>query len=114
MKKTFNRHYIVIRSDKVVIDTWSDGPEPNKDISEAICINDKGGYQFRFKDGEEENPSIFNFDGIPLYKWDGKQVVNRTEKEIELDRKEIPLPPPSPIDQLRADVDFLFVMGGLS
>ena len=53
-------------------------------------------------------------DGIPLYKWDGESVQPRTEKEIAADRAEIPVPPPSPQEQLRADVDFLAAMQGVS
>lgn len=52
-------------------------------------------------------------DGIPLYKWDGGQVVPRTEAEIETDRAAIPPPPPSPQEQLRADVDFIAAMTGV-
>ncbi|MCH5203142.1 MAG: hypothetical protein J1F03_00255 [Oscillospiraceae bacterium] len=85
----YNHHYIKIRSDGVIINGWSDGTIPEKDTSNAICINDRGGYQFRlFPDGEE-NPPIRALDGIPLYKWDGKRVVRRTDEEIEADRAAI-------------------------
>ena len=53
-------------------------------------------------------------DGIPLYKWDGEQAIPRTEEEIAADRAAIPEPPPSPQEQLRADVDFLAAMQGVS
>lgn len=109
----YNRHYVLCRSDGAIIDAWSDGPNPKKDVKDAICINEKGGYQFRLYPEGDENPPIFDIDDIPLYKWDGKQIVVRTEQEIDQDRKKIPVPPPSPIEQLRADVDFLFAMGGL-
>lgn len=46
-------------------------------------------------------------DGIPLYRWDGTQVVERTPEEIEADRAEIPAPPPSETEQLRAKVEAL-------
>lgn len=112
MNELYNKHYIKIRADGAIIGTWSDGTRPEKDSSGAICINSKGGYQFRLiLDGQqtEENPPIRTMDGIPLYKWDGKQAVHRTEEEIAADRAAIPEPPPSAQELLRADVDFLLL-----
>lgn len=108
----YNKHYILIDTANNIILGWSDGPHNNKSTEGAICINDKGGYQFRLTPDGEENPPIYNMDGIPLYKWDGKQVIPRTEAEIEADRAAIPEPPPSELEQLRADVDFMAIMGG--
>lgn len=110
----YNRQYIAIRPDNgVILDAWSDGPHPEKDTTSAICINEKGGYQFRFSPGGEENPPLYDMDGIPLYKWNGSQVVERTEEEIEADRAAIPATPPSAQEQLRADVDFIAAMTGV-
>lgn len=113
LKNNYNKHYILIDNSNSIIDTWSNGPHPEKDITNAICINDKGGYQFRLYPNGEENPSIFTIDQIPLYKWDGKQVISRTKEEIETDRSKIPNPPPSAQEQLRADVDFIAIMMGV-
>lgn len=109
----YNHHYIMTRDDNVIIDAWSDGPHPEKDPSKAICINNKGGYQFRLSPSGEENPNMYNMDGIPLYKWDGENVVMRSTEEIEVERAAIPLPPPTAQEQLRADVDFLLCKEGL-
>lgn len=84
--KYFYQHYISIRLDNAVMDAWSDGPHPAKDTANAICINEKGTYQFRLHPGGEENPAIRTMDGIPLYKLDGKKIIPRAEKEIEADR----------------------------
>lgn len=112
-KNYYNRHYIKIDDRNCIVESWSDGLFPEKDPNGFICINDKGTYQFRlFPDGEE-NPSLYDQDMIPFYKWDGKKVVPRTEKEIEDDRSAIPPIPPSELEQLRADVDYLLAMGGL-
>lgn len=113
-EESYNRHYIALREDSAIIDGWSDGPHQEKDTANAICINEKGGYQFRIYPSGEENPPIYDMDGIPLYKWDGSKVVPRTEAEIEADRAAIPAPPPSPLEQLRADVDFIAIMQGVS
>lgn len=110
----YNRHYIAIRTDSAIIDAWSDGPHPEKDTTGAICINEQGGYQFRLYPGGEENPSIYTEDGIPLYRWDGCDIVPRTEEEIDADRAALPMPPPSAQELLRADVDFLAAMTGVT
>ena len=103
MDEYYNKHYIKPDSSNRIIDCWSNGPHPGRDTTNAICISDKGGYQFRlFPDGEE-NPSLYDADGIPLYKWDGQAVVKRTAEEIAADRAAIPAPPPSEMEQLRAD-----------
>lgn len=110
----YNHHYIATRPDGAITDAWSDGPHRNKSTENAICINEQGGYQFRLMPDGEENPPIFTEDGIPLYKWDGSQVVPRSEAEIEADRAAIPIPPPSTQEQLRADVDFIAAMTGVT
>lgn len=110
----YNKHYILLDSSGNITDTWSDGPHPEKDISGTVCINDRGGYQFRLYPGGEENPLIRDMDGIPLYKYVNGEVVARTEDEIEYDRSAIPPAPPSPIEQLRADVDFIAIMSGVN
>lgn len=110
----YNRHYITTDVRDRVTACWSDGPHPDRDTTGAICISEQGGYQFRLFPGGEENPPIYTMDGIPLYRWDGAQVLPRTEEEIEADLAEIPDPPPSPQEQLRADVDFLAALQGVS
>ena len=113
MTESYNKHYIAIDSQGRITSGWSDGPHPERDTANAICINEQGGYQFRLRPGGEENPALYTMDGIPLYKWDGEQAVPRTEDEMNADREAIPAPPPSPQEQLRADVDFLAAMQGV-
>lgn len=57
---------------------------------------------------------IYTDDGILRYKLQDGQAVERTEEEIEADRAAIPIPPPTAQEQLRADVDFLVAMQGVS
>lgn len=109
----YNRHYITTDVNGRITDGWSDGPQPEKDTTNAICTDEEGGYQFRLWLGGEENPPLHTMDGIPLYKWDGEQVIARTEEEIASDRAAIPAPPPSQQEQLRADVDFLAAMSNI-
>ena len=95
MDEFYNKHYIAVDDHGYITYGWSDGPNPNMDTIDAICINEHGGYQFRlFPDGEE-NPMLTDWDGIPHYKWDGTQAALRTEEEMEADRAAIPEPKPS-------------------
>lgn len=109
-----NKHYITTDNRGRIVAGWSDGPNPGKDTADAICINEQGGYQFRLTPGGVENPPLSTMDGIPLYKWDGTQALPRAEEEIEADRAAIPAPPPSPQEQMRADIDFLAAIQGVS
>lgn len=112
----YNKHYITIDAQNRITDGWSDGPLPDKDTSSAVCINAKGGYQFRLIiDGKEteENPALRTMQGVPLYKWTGSAVERRTSQEIKTDIAAIPPAPPSPMEQLRADMDYVMLMTDL-
>lgn len=89
IKKFFYHHYITTGVDGVVTMGWSDGPHPEKDTSGAICINDKGTYQFCLYPDGEENPQILDIDGVSLYKWNGGKIVPRTAEELEVDRTKL-------------------------
>ena len=93
---TYNRHYIIIDTDDLIMDGWSDGPHPERDISRAICINKEGEYQFRLWPNGEENPPLDTLDGLPLYRWNGERVIARTEEEIAAHRATTPDPVPQP------------------
>lgn len=99
MDMYYNKHYIKVDSSNRIVDGFSDAlREPTED---SICINVEGGYQFRLFSGGEENPALFDWNGmIPLYKWNG-EVVRRTEEEIEADRAEIPVPGTAPTTEER-------------
>lgn len=114
MDMYYNKHYIKTDAQSRISDGWSDGPCAERDTTDAICINEQGCYRFRLSPDGEENPALYTMDGIPLYRWDGQAVQPRTEEEIAADRAAIPAPPPSEMERLRADVDFLAAIGGLS
>lgn len=108
------RHYIAIDAQGRITSGWSDGPQRDRDTTGAVCINEAGGYQFRLHPGGEENPPLYTEDGIPLYRWDGGQVVRRSEEEVQADRAALPAPAPSEQERLRADVDFLAALQGVT
>lgn len=83
-----NRHYIIVDTQGRITDGWSDGPQADRDTTNAICINEAGLYQFRLFPSGEVNPPLTNEEGIPLYKWDGTAVVDRSTEEISADHVE--------------------------
>lgn len=105
---SYHKHYIRVDEQNRIVFGFSDAfCKPDDD---DICINDQGGYQFRLYPDGEENPSLTDWDGIPRYRWDGEQAVERTEEELEADRAAVPAPAPTEQEMLRADVDFLLMM----
>ena len=102
MNEFYNKHYIFTDTESRITSGWSDGPNRDRDTIDAICINEQGSYQFRLFPGGEENPPLYTMDGIPLYKWDGAQVIPRTEEEIAANRAAIPEPPPSGQEDVEA------------
>lgn len=56
---------------------------------------------------------IYTEDGIPRYKLEDGQPVERTEEEIAADREAI-VQPVTPMEQMRADIDFIAAMGGIA
>lgn len=93
-KPFYNQHFIEVDEQNRIVKGWSGAFAPATE--NAICINKQGGYQFRLWPEGEENPNLFTMDGIPLYKWDGQQVIARDETEIEADRAAMPKQPAIP------------------
>lgn len=114
MNEYYNNHYITTDPEGRITSGWSTGPLPGRDTSSAVLLTDQGGYQFRLAPDGEENPSLLTEDGIPLYRWDGEQVVRRSEEEVQADRAALPAPAPSEQERLQADVDFLLALEGVT
>lgn len=85
MLSFYNKHYILVDSTGNIIIGWSDGPNPEKDTTNAICINNNGSYQFRLYPEGEENPPLHDINGIPLYRYINQRIISRTEDEIIAD-----------------------------
>ena len=87
----YNKHYVTVDAENRITNGFSDAFRQPTEAD--ICINEEGGYQFRLFPGGEENPSLFDWDGmIPLYKYENGEVIQRTEEEIEADRAAIVVP----------------------
>lgn len=66
------------------------------DHTDWTLIDEGAGDRYHHAQGHYLDGGLYTPDGIPLYRWDGTQVVQRTEGEIEADRAAIPAPPISP------------------
>lgn len=98
----YNKHYIEVDSQGRITDGWSDAIFPNRDTTDAVCINEQAGYQFRLFPGGQENPSLYEWEHmVPLYKWDGQNVVERSADEINADIEGIPTPEAQPTTEER-------------
>ena len=85
-----------------------------KNPAEWVELDRGAGARYEFCQEYYFDRPIYTDDGIPRYKLVDGQAVERTQEEIEADRAAIPAPPPTAQEQLRADVDFLAAMQGVS
>ena len=93
------KHFIITDELGRVLRGFSDDFE-QPDTS-AICINEDGGRHFELNG--VINPPMTDYNGVALYKWDGKQVVARTQEELDADKPVI-VPVPT-IDERLAAVE---------
>lgn len=110
MDEQYNNHYVTADDRGRIVDGWSDGPFPGKDVSDAVCIHEQGGYQFRLEPDGEENPALFDRHGVPRYKLADGQVIERTKDEIIADIEAIPAPAPTAQEKLEAQVTYTAMM----
>lgn len=115
MDEIYNKHYIDVDDRGRIIGGFSDGPHSGKSADGYILLRSDGGYQFRLYPDGEENPSLWDMDGIPLYKYEGGEVVPRTEEELAADRGVLPKPEdkPSPEERIaELEAALVALLGG--
>ena len=65
------------------------------DLTDWTEIDEGTGDRYNLCQSHYFDGGLYTVDGIPRYIWDGTQAVERTEEEIEEDRKARPEPPPT-------------------
>lgn len=55
-----------------------------------ILLRETPSRQFYLLEQGEENPNLFDELGTSLYKWEGGEIKERTQEEIEADRSALP------------------------
>lgn len=86
----YTRHYITVDEKGRIVDGFSEAFRTPADTD--ICINERGGYQFRLFPGGEENPRLHEEHGIPLYRYEDA-VAERSGEEIAADIAAMPQEP---------------------
>lgn len=79
----------------------------------GVEIDSGVGDRYHHAQGNYFGSPIYTEDGIPRYKLVDGQAVERTEKEIAADLAAI-VQPVTPMEQMRADIDFIAAMQGVS
>lgn len=83
------KHFITVDENGVILRGFSDDFE--QPSASDICICDDGGRHFELNG--VVNPPLFDPNGVPLYKLDGAQVVERTQAELDMNKPVVtPLP----------------------
>lgn len=59
-------------------------------IADWLLIDEGEGDKYNLCQSHYFEGGLFTMEGIPLYEWDGEQVIARTEEEVEADRAAIP------------------------
>lgn len=93
------KHYIITDEVGRILRGFSDDFE--QPTAGAICINEDGGRHFELNG--VINPPMTDYNGLPLYCFDGKKVVARTQEELDADKTAI-VPAPT-IDERLAAVE---------
>lgn len=65
-------------------------------IEDWLLIDEGTGDKYNLCQSHYFEGGLYTLDGIPLYKWDGEQVVARDEADVEADRAAIPVQPITP------------------
>jgi hypothetical protein len=77
------KHYIRIDEDRNIIEGWSKGIYPQREVTDDDIFLHEGMTQFRLFPGGTENPSLRNDIGLPKYKYVNGEVVDRPQAELD-------------------------------
>ena len=68
------------------------------DLTGWIEIDEGDGDKYNLCQSHYFEDGLYTMDGIPRYRWDGTQAVERTEEELEADRTALPKPEPTTLE----------------
>ena len=101
----YSKHYISVDERGRITDGFTDAFRTPAETD--ICINERGGYQFRLFPGGSENPELFTREhGVPRYKYERGAAAHRTADEIAADIAA--LPPPAPSEDEKRDAQIFY------
>ena len=108
MEDFYNKHYITVDEQGRIMAGFSDAFRQPAETD--ICINEKGGYQFRLFHNGEENPALHEENGVPLYRYKGGVIEHRTVEDIAEDISAIPAPAPTEDERRDAQIFYTAMM----
>ena len=85
--------YVLLDGDRIV--RCEGGYTTPDDLTGWIEIDEGTGDKYNLCQSHYFDGGLYTMDGIPRYRWDGTQAVERTEEELEADRAAIQEPKPS-------------------
>ena len=68
------------------------------DLTGWLEIDEGTGDRYNLCQSHYFDGGLYTMDGIPRYRWDGTQAVERTEEELEADRTALPKPEPTTLE----------------
>ena len=94
MEETQSKVYIQIDTEGRIL-RCEGGYTTPADLTGWIEIDEGTGDKYNLCQSHYFDGGLYTMDGIPRYRWDGTQAVERTEEELEADRAARPAPPPT-------------------
>ena len=92
--ETKSKVYIQVDSDGRIL-RCEGGYTTPADLTDWTEIDEGTGDRYNLCQSHYFPGGLYTMDGIPRYRWDGTQAVERTEEELDADRAAIPDPKPS-------------------
>lgn len=105
-----NKHYIRLDNQSRIVKGFSDLIE--QPLETDICINKDASSQFMLLGNQ--NPPLIDFDRCHLYKYVNSEILETTEAEKQAELADLPLPEPTETEKLRADIEYLSAMTGVT
>ena len=114
MDKIITSKVYVLADDQSRIIRCEGGYTTPADLTGWVQIDEGTGDKYNLCQSHYFADGLYTADGIPRYRLEDGKPVERTEEEIAADRAAMPGPAPTAEEQLRADVDYIAVMTGVS
>lgn len=112
MKTTWT-HYVMLNSSNYVIACFDESSVPTSMDLDRICIRENDSQHAYLINPGDAN-TLVDPNGLFRYHYINGEIIKRSDEELQAEYQSIlNSSPPSPQDQLRADVDYLSVMTGI-
>ena len=112
MSETTSKVY-VLADDQGRITRCEGGYTTPADLTGWVQIDEGYGDRYNLCKSHYFPDGLYTEDGVPRYKLVDGQPVERAEEEIAADLAAI-VQPVTPLEQMRADIDFIAAMQGVS